>query len=109
MAAGSHRFCYSVQKQSHPSRTTSAPGNPFHLERAPDSPRLTWLQCHAAQLTSTALTVSRLASTSWQKVTGAAHMTLSVNTPAATASQSHVMSARSALVPLARSPPYMPA
>ena len=59
-------------------------------------------------LTSTARTVSFLSSTSLQYVTGAAHMTLSVKTPAATASVSHVMSARSALVPLARSPPYMP-
>lgn len=116
---------------------------------------------HTAALTNTARTVSFLASTSRQYVTGAAHlrqsdqrmqhhtmglgmlqvcdvdvysnhtsyhpagkgsrsgwrcpprppphMTFRVKTPAATASVSHTMRARSALFPLARRPPYMPA
>ena len=56
----------------------------------------------------TARVVSVRLSTSLQYVTGAAAMTLVVNTPAVTASVSHVMSARSALGPFARIAAYMP-
>ena len=60
------------------------------------------------ELYLTALAGLFLAKTCLQYVTGAAHMTLVVKTPAATASSSATMSARSALGPEARRPPAMP-
>ena len=57
----------------------------------------------------TARTVSARARTSRQYVTGAAAITLVVNTPAATASPSAAISARSAFPPFARMPACMPA
>ena len=56
----------------------------------------------------TARTVSVRASTSRQYVTGAAAMTLVVKTPAATASPSAAISARSAFGPFARMPACIP-
>lgn len=77
----------------------TAPSGACSLCRQRDASRCCCLQVTAAWLTACTLLKARLP----------AHMTFKVKTPAATASVSHTMSARSALLPLARRPPYMPA
>jgi hypothetical protein len=71
---------------------------------SPDT--LSCLPLPAAVLT--ALTAFFLASTSLQYVTGAAHITFFVNTPAAAAGASATTSDKSAFTPAARRPAYTP-